>query len=313
VSIKEEQMRWIKSLFSLQGRQCNLCLWVCVWSIDPCRQVLTSCSERKRSQDKIYPKGYVEMLEQQQTQLVSGLKEMYQRLLKAAAWEGPSLDETSGHPLTHDILSALNLLEPKHDDSGELEVFEESCDKLQSRMVSEGANFVQRRGSLSSDSDQSHHDRPKTASSRTGTPVQPKPSMFRGSFAFPSASSSPLTRSPIPRSKPFAQQRYPAQSPVRPLSLQEQAMFNDPRLFTAEWGQAFNTTSYGDQETRFKPTMQAAGEGENYAAWDATIQMDTYQYPSYNFAGELECGDLAQFESLDFDFSPYVQQPEVMT
>jgi hypothetical protein len=34
------------------------------------------------------------MLEQQQAQLVSGLKEMYQRLLKAAAWEGPLLDET---------------------------------------------------------------------------------------------------------------------------------------------------------------------------------------------------------------------------
>jgi hypothetical protein len=318
VSIKEEQMRWIKSMFSLQGRQCYMCFWVCIPSIDPRRQVLTSCSERKRSQDKIYPKGYVEMLEQQQAQLVSGLKEMYQRLLKAAAWEGPSLDETSGHPLTHDILASLNLLESKHDDSGEFEVFEDSCDKLQSRMVSEGANLSQRRGSLSSDSDHSHHERPKTASSRTETPLQSKASMFRGSFNFPSASSSPLTQSPIPRSKPFAQQRYRAPSPIRSLPLQEPAFTNDPRLYEAQWGQAFTiNNSFSDQEAPFKHAMQQAGECENFASWDANIQMETYQFTPYmmsnsnTFGGQSDCGNLAQLD--DFDFSTYVVGGEVMT
>jgi hypothetical protein len=59
-----------------------------------------------------FPKGYAEMLERQHNQLVSGLQEMYQRLRKASLWEGEPLDESSGRPLTHDILAALNLLQP---------------------------------------------------------------------------------------------------------------------------------------------------------------------------------------------------------
>ena len=263
------------------------------------------------------------MLEQQQSQLVSRLKEMYHRLQKVSAWEGPTLDESSGQPLTHDILSALNLLESKHDDSGELEVFEESCDKLQSRMVSEGANFVHRRGSISSDSDHSHHDRPKTASSRQETPVQPKLSMFKESFNFPSASSSPLTQSPIPRSKPFAQQQYSVPSQVRQVPLQEPTFINDPQLYAPEWAQALADMSYTDQVYRAKMVAQAqAGEFDTLAPFDtAHIQMEAYQFPSYphqmsnaNMIGGLpDISDLTQIDTMDFDFSTYVQQPEVMT
>jgi hypothetical protein len=50
------------------------------------------------------------MLERQQTKLVSGLKEMYHLLQNASGWKGPSLDESYGHPLTHNILSALDLI-----------------------------------------------------------------------------------------------------------------------------------------------------------------------------------------------------------
>lgn len=260
------------------------------------------------------------MLEQQQSQLVSGLKEMYHRLQKASAWEGPTLDETSGHPLTHDILSALNLLESKHDDSGELEVFEEDCDKLQSRMVSEGSSFVNRRGSLSSDSDHSHHERPKTASSRNETPVQPKLSVFKESLNFPSASSSPLTQSPIPRSKPFAQQQYPAPSPVQSLPLQEPTFINDPQLYAPEWAQHLAGISYPEQLYRTK--LAQAGEYDIFPAWDSThVQTDGYQFPSYQgqisngnmLGGMPDVTDLTQIDAMEFDFSTYVQQPEVMT
>jgi hypothetical protein len=41
---------------------------------------------------------------------------MYQRLRRASLWEGEPLDESSGLPLTHDILAALNLLEPTEED-----------------------------------------------------------------------------------------------------------------------------------------------------------------------------------------------------
>jgi len=63
-----------------------------------------------------FPKGYAEMLEKQHNQLVCGLQEMYQRLRKASLWEGEPLDESSGRPLTHDILAALNFLEPSEEE-----------------------------------------------------------------------------------------------------------------------------------------------------------------------------------------------------
>lgn len=63
-----------------------------------------------------FPKGYAEMLEKQHNQLVCGLQEMYQRLRKASLWEGEPLDESSGRPLTHDILAALNFLEPNEEE-----------------------------------------------------------------------------------------------------------------------------------------------------------------------------------------------------
>lgn len=64
-----------------------------------------------------FPKGYAEMLEKQHNQLVGGLQEMYHRLQKADLWEGEPLDEFSGRPLTHDILAALNFLDPQADGS----------------------------------------------------------------------------------------------------------------------------------------------------------------------------------------------------
>jgi len=261
------------------------------------------------------------MLEQQQSQLVSGLKEMYHRLQKASAWEGPSLDESSGQPLTHDILSALNLLESKHDDSGEVEVFEEDCDKLQSRMVTEGANFVHRRGSISSDSDHSHHDRPKTATSRNETPAKPKMSLFKESFNFHSASSSPLTQSPIPRSKPYAQEQYPTPSPAHQLPHQDPTFVNDPQLYAPEWAQILNDMTYTDPAYRPKLSTQALNF-DTYPLFEAPpTQIDAYQLALYQsqmsqgsiIAGLPDLQDLNQMDTMDFDFNNYVQQPEVMT
>lgn len=282
--------------------------------------ILTVPSERKRSQDKIYPKGYVEMLEQQQTQLVAGLKEMYHRLQKASAWEGPSLDETSGQPLTHDILSALDLLESKHDDSGETETFEENCDKLQSRMISEGAGFTHRRGSISSVSDHSHHERPRTASTHHETPVQPKMSVFKDSFHFPSATSSPRTQSPGPRSKPFTQQ-HALQPSIRPSPLQSPAFQNDPQLYSPDWSQALEDNSDPGQAYRAKLAMQQA-DYDSFNSWDGSqTQMDSYnQYAWSNqmgngnmFGSSSDINEMVQFDGgYDIDFTRYVQQPEVI-
>lgn len=75
--------------------------------------------EGQKLRRRNFPKGYAEMLEKQHNQLVCGLQEMYQRLRKADLWDGEALDESSGRPLTHDILAALNFLEPNENGSDE--------------------------------------------------------------------------------------------------------------------------------------------------------------------------------------------------
>lgn len=75
--------------------------------------------EGQKVRHRNFPKGYAEMLEKQHSQLACGLQEMYQRLRKASLWEGEPLDESSECPLTHDILAALNFLEPNEDGTNE--------------------------------------------------------------------------------------------------------------------------------------------------------------------------------------------------
>ncbi|KAM0706154.1 hypothetical protein Q7P35_006703 [Cladosporium inversicolor] len=72
--------------------------------------------EGQKMRRRNFPKGYAEMPEKQHNQLVCGLQEMYQQLRKASLWEGEPLDESSGRPLTHDILAALNFLEPNEEE-----------------------------------------------------------------------------------------------------------------------------------------------------------------------------------------------------
>ncbi|KAJ5933308.1 hypothetical protein N7454_005637 [Penicillium verhagenii] len=82
-----------------------------------CRADNTICcfGHRKKSHEKVYPKGYADMLEQQQIWLVHGLQELYRRATKGEAWSGAPLKlEPNGLPLTHDLLTRIGVL----DDSG---------------------------------------------------------------------------------------------------------------------------------------------------------------------------------------------------
>jgi hypothetical protein len=63
---------------------------------------------------------------------------MYLRLREAYAWYGTPLDESRGYPLTHDILAALNLLEPDPDDSGRIGTVEDFDEVAHSVLISEG-------------------------------------------------------------------------------------------------------------------------------------------------------------------------------
>lgn len=93
-------------------------------------EILTGCS-------------YVEMLENQQAQLVAGLQELYRRLQAGETWDGPVLKETSrGTPLTHEILEHLGAL--KQDNVQSPGAFEENLEALQSKLLANGAGFMQR-------------------------------------------------------------------------------------------------------------------------------------------------------------------------
>ncbi|KAL2039534.1 hypothetical protein N7G274_007806 [Stereocaulon virgatum] len=89
--------------------------------------------ERKKSHDKVYPKGYVEMLEQQQEKLVNATRDLYIRAVKGETWPGAPLQTTTkGYPLTHDILERLGLLKLGPQDEGG---FEEDTERLRQNMM----------------------------------------------------------------------------------------------------------------------------------------------------------------------------------
>lgn len=116
--------------------------------------------ERKKSQDKVYPKGYIELLEQQQAQLVAGLQVLYNRLQSGQGWPGPLLCEAQGgHPSTHDILERLDLLCPSNGSSSDYEVFEVDYNRMQQKLLERGVQYTHQRVSLSSESDHGHASR----------------------------------------------------------------------------------------------------------------------------------------------------------
>lgn len=96
--------------------------------------------------------GYVAMLESQQTQLVSGLQELYRRLQGGEGWVGSPLKESMrGMPLTHDILERLGAL--KQENNPGTDHFEDDYDVLQNPLSTNGAGAMQREPSFNTDSD----------------------------------------------------------------------------------------------------------------------------------------------------------------
>lgn len=138
-------------------------------------------------------RSYVEMLEQQQAQLVAGLRELYQRLQTGCGWPGSPLQEAQGgHPLTHDILERLGLLHSAGDGSSNYEGFEEDCSRLQRRLLSNGAACSRSRASTSSDCE------PGFASSASSIETPPlQPLRFINPFLQNAAPPTPSMQSPI--------------------------------------------------------------------------------------------------------------------
>lgn len=257
------------------------------------------------------------MLEQQQSQLVSGLQELYKRLRTSHGWEGAALDESNnGHPLTHDILAALNLLEAKKQQDGnshETEAFEEDVLKLQARLLAEGAGYAHRRSSMSSDSDHSLHGQGHLStlgqharSGSRGTPIMsPGSSFFPDNFHLGSAPGSPqpgrrLPHSPVAGSMPsrnsFAATSHPGQLSTQLSNSMSHPspLTNDPQFYQAEWAY---------------PDMSSSAANANAAAMAATttsmvaekMMMMRARYANMSTGGDMEpnlslAGGMAELE-----------------
>jgi hypothetical protein len=254
------------------------------------RSIRRGMSPFHRSTAELTSCRYVEMLEQQQTQLVAGMRELYSRLQRGHGWPGQPLPEASGgYPLTHDILERLDLLHPSHDNSSHYEGFEEDCDRMQHRLLERGAPFNQRRGSASSDSEHGHAS---STSSYEGTPVT-------ASFPF----ETPFARTHAPPTPPMDSSVQTQSQLVSPMK-QESPMVQsltfvapgslDPmELLRTAW---MNDSIAMDESVDFTKPMY----GFDSVGYDQNMTIDTMaldpMMPDWNSTSDL-------------DFSNFIQNP----
>lgn len=129
------------------------------------------------------------MLEQQQSWLVHGLQELYRRAVKGESWSGDQLKaETNGHPLTHDILTHIGVL-----DRSKGEMFEEAAGtthRQESSTDTVEPHSPFGRSSFSSDT-LSHQEMPPTpptynARPSLHTPIKSEPLSHSPQYGLPS-------------------------------------------------------------------------------------------------------------------------------
>ncbi|KAF2129742.1 hypothetical protein P153DRAFT_366246 [Dothidotthia symphoricarpi CBS 119687] len=251
--------------------------------------------ERKKSQDKVYPKGYVEMLEQQQSQLVTGLRELYTRLQRGQGWPGQPLPESSsGHPLTHDILERLDLLQTPNDHNSVHEGFEEDCHRMQQKLLEGGATFTHRRGSVSSDSE---HGRPSISPSYSDTPVTTQ-LLFRDPFTRNHAPPTPPMNSPFPRQSQAASpiSRIKQESPTTPSTFVNTNTLDPLPLSRATW---LNDSIMMDEPIDFSKPMYGF---ENFNYDHAAMIEPMAMHPSDPIMPDWN-------SMTDLDFSNFIQNP----
>jgi hypothetical protein len=252
------------------------------------------------------------MLEQQQAQLVSALTEMYYQLRKASAWEGPSLDESGGPPSTHDILSALNLLEIDSQ-INEAPAFEELCDKREFKMTLDHGSIARRRLHMKSDSRaaDSYPKRSDATVSDDRKSLQSEASSPRGSFDRPSMASPLGAQSTIPRWEASLQQPNAQAPSAQHSTFKGYSVFaNDKGPYVSEWEHALmkmNETcqAYCDESKAF---------GAPNSLWDsAPVLIDSYQdlLASDTASSMPDTNDLFDLNWIARDSSDFFWQPEM--
>lgn len=253
------------------------------------------------------------MLEQQQAQLVSALTEMYYQLRKASAWEGPSLDESDGCPSTHDILSALDLLEIDGK-INEAPAFEELCDTREFKMTLDDASLVRRRRRVQANpkvADSSHRLSGTTVSDDR-KPIQLEASSSTESFDRPSMTSL-VTQSTISRWETSLEQPDTEASAARCSAFQGSPAFASdqrPCVFEREHALVKMNETY----QAYCDESKAFGAPGN--SWESK-SVPLYSYPdllpSENAFGMPDANDLFDLNWIKYDSSEFAWQPEMTT
>jgi hypothetical protein len=227
--------------------------------------------ERKKSQDKVYPKGYVEMLEQQQAQLVAGLRELYARMQNGQGWPGQPLPTShGGHPLTHDILERLDVLHLQTEGGQYYEGFEEDCGRMQQKLLEQGARLTHRRGSISSNSDHDHTSSP----SSNGDPPTSRPlNRIPDPFALNNAPPTPPQLSPFPtqaqiaKTEPLSPQIFMNAGVLDPSALDRSSWIQETIMTDDMDSSLFNTYGTYNYPTAMISTDPMNTAGPMLAGW----------------------------------------------
>jgi hypothetical protein len=101
------------------------------------------------------------MIEQQQVTITNGLRQMYYKLLNNDLWEGPALQEENGHPLTHDILDGLGILQSSSQNDTPAR-FVDNLEEEEERLFRENGALAGHRRKISHDSASSGDEYEKT-------------------------------------------------------------------------------------------------------------------------------------------------------
>jgi hypothetical protein len=238
------------------------------------------------------PRRYVEMLEQQQTQLVAGLRDLYSRLQRGESWPGQPLREaSSGHPLTHDILERLHLLNSPSENGSNYEGFDDDCNRMQRKLLEKGAPYTRRRASISSDSE---HDHASSNSSYNGTPTTMS-FAIDSPFARHNAPPTPPMNSPFPRQSQMV-------SPIKQETPMASSTFMNPgamdpsAISRSTW---LNDSMMMDEPVDFSKPMYGF---DNFGAYDQNMMVDTIAInPNDPMMPDWSTGEL--------DFSNFIQNP----
>lgn len=204
-------------------------------------------SDRKRPGDKVYPKGFAEMVERNQEILVAALYELVNRARDGRPFTGQGPEYASNGAFSiHDVISDLGLL--RHNPDSLPQAFEEDTQKMRDQLC-EQEDAIARRGSLSSD-ESGNHDYVRTPSDSRETPFESKPNEF--DFAPPSR---PASQSPGLEQLPISLPRF--------------SQDNDPQLYIqAPWG--FPEQNHND------PMLRSPGFGINSYPMDSPQDSTVY-------------------------------------